>query len=92
MVVHLDKHVQEMGGASSLSMELGAVEEYRETVGERVNLRDLLHSSLQCFRFGNIVSLCLTFGKPSVIIWAGAERPREARKKSKPGVESYPEI
>jgi hypothetical protein len=54
--------------------------------------RGLLHSSLQCFRFGNIMAPSLTFGKLSVIIGAGAERLREAGKKSRLGVESYPKI
>ena len=75
-----------------MSMELGAVEEYRETVDKMINLRDLMNSLMAVFRIGNVMGFCLTFGKPSAIIKAGAERPREVRKKSKPGVESCPGI
>lgn len=46
VVAYLKKHLQEMCGASSLSLELRAVEDYREALDEMVNLRDLLNRIL----------------------------------------------
>ncbi len=46
VVAYLEKHVQEVGRASSWSAELLGVNEYREAVEEMVNLRDLLNRIL----------------------------------------------
>jgi ParB-like chromosome segregation protein Spo0J len=47
MVTYFEQRMAEVGGISRFSAELRGVEEYREAVGEIVNLRDLLNRILE---------------------------------------------